>query len=278
MDVQDLTPDKPLYLERVGFRGVRKRAVLESPEGPLALDLELDAYVDLEPSKRGVHLSRNIEAIESVISDRRARSIEDLLRKIGRELLERHSYAAKSSVVAKTLYYVKVEWLHGLASREPVDVEVEVSVTRGGEELWRVSVEARGMTVCPSARQTIAEIKGLDPELAPSHSQKAVLRGTVTTRRVMVRIEDLARELFSSFSAPTITLLKKRHEAGLILAAFSKPMFVEDIVREAAWRIANIPYMPEDAIIEVEALSFESIHPHDLSAYLRARASEVRAR
>ncbi|BAA81320.1 conserved hypothetical protein [Aeropyrum pernix K1] len=277
MDVQDLKPPKPLYLERVGFRGVRRRALLETPEGPVTLDLELDVFVDLDRSKRGVHLSRNIEAVEAVVSERRARSIEGLLRSIAKELLSRHGYAEKATVRARTRYYIDLE-AAGVKGREPVDVAVTVSLTRSGGERWRVAVSVKGMTVCPSAQSTIAEAEGIsDPSRAPSHSQKVLLKGTVDTGKVMVRIEDLARALLQSFSAPTFTLLKKPQEARLILEAFTRPMFVEDVVREAAWRIAAIPYIPGEALLQVEAVSLESIHPHDLVAMLRSRVSEVRS-
>lgn len=275
MDIQDLRPERPVYLERVGFKGIKRRATLKTPLGEMMLDLELDVYVDLDKGRRGVHLSRNIEAVESALVKKKASSLESLLRAIAGELLARHDYAAKATVQARTVYYVDVEFA-GSRTSEPVEASVEVSITRERVEGWRVSATVKGMTVCPSAMATIADMLGGEEGSVPSHSQKVVLTGSLETRGVMVRIEDLARALMESMSAPTITLLKKRAEARLILSAFRKPMFVEDVVREAAWRLSNIPSVPGDAIVEVEARSLESIHPHDLIAYLRARASEVK--
>ncbi len=280
MEVQDLEPERPLYLERVGFRGVKRRVVIDSPVGEQHLDLSLDLYVDLYPKRRGVHLSRNIEALEKVLGASRSYSIEGLLRKLAKHLLAVHGYASRASVRAETNYYVELEFA-GVKGVEPVEAAVEVILERGdgviAGEMWSVEVAVKGFNVCPSAQATISSILGVGEGLpAPSHNQRVVLKGRVTTRKVMVRIEDVARALAYSLSAPSFTLLKRPMEARLVVEAHKRPRFAEDVVREAAYRIANLDGVPEDSIIEVEALSHESIHPHDLYAYLRLTAKEAR--
>ncbi len=260
-----------MSLDWVGFKGVARRAYIESPEGRIILDLDMDILVSIDSTRRGAHLSRNIEAIrDSIEPPHSAPSLEKYLELIAKSLLRRHSYAGAARVTARTRYYVDVrhEAFHG---EEPVDVEISVYMDRRGERRWRVSVTVKGMTVCPSAQTTIASILGKSTGEAPSHSQKAILKGTIETRRVMVRIEDIARALFKSFSAPSATLLKRGQEARLILEAHRNPVFVEDLVRRGVAGLLDVARSVDarEAVIEVEAVSLESIHPHDVYAFKR---------
>ncbi len=278
MEIQDLQPLRPLPINRVGFRGIRQRAVINTPMGPRELDLKLDVYVDVDVSRRGVHLSRNVEAVRDAVEAVRkgAGSLEELMEAVATRLLERHSYATRAVARASTVLYVPIEYA-GIEGLEPVDAAVEVEAFRGGPTLWRVEAVVHGMTVCPSAQATISELTGLERELSPSHSQKTRLRGVVETRGVMVRIEWVAEELFASLSAPTFTLLKRPQEARLILEAFKRPRLIEDVVREAAYRLARrlAGKVPSDSKLLVEAYSMESIHPHDVYAMLGLTLGEA---
>ncbi len=233
--------------------------------------------MDLGPERRGAHLSRNVEALIDAVNDvGESWSIEAYLDAIAKRLLEKHEYATQAIVKARTIYHVDLEYA-GIRGREPVSVEVRVSRDRAGAKKWAITVEARGMTVCPSSQETIASMKGLDPRTAPGHSQRVILRGTVESRGTMVRIEDIASALFSSFSAPTFTLLKRIEEAKLVVEAFRNPKFLEDVVRDAALRLAEKfrGLVGDDSIIEVEAWSQESIHPHNLYSYKRGTVGDI---
>ena len=49
-------------------------------------------------------------------------------------------------------------------------------------------------------------------------------------------------------------------------------------MREAVINMATeLSKLPDDTVLEVEALSLESIHPHDLYAYKRATLGRVRS-
>ncbi|MCE4611432.1 MAG: GTP cyclohydrolase, FolE2/MptA family [Desulfurococcales archaeon] len=277
MEIQDLEPSRKIYIERVGFRGVRRRVMIDTPLGLQHLDLKIELYVDVYERRRGVHLSRSIEALEEVLSGYKPWSLEALLRRVAKQLLAKHPYASRSFASASTTYYVSLSSL-GFDSVEPVDARVSVEMGRS-YELWTVEVGVTGLTVCPSAQRTIAGILGLgegDSWKAPSHMQRVRVRGRVTTNRVMVRIEEVAKALFSSLSAPSISLLKRVDEARLVLEAQKRPMFAEDVAREAAYRISMISGLPGDSIVEVEVESLESIHPHDLQVYLKTTANEAK--
>ncbi len=273
MELQDTRPAHSIPLEEVGFRGVRRRVRLYTPKGPIDLDLEMDVLVAIGGERRGAHLSRHIEALEP---EGQHSSIEEYLEGVARELLARHVYARRVAVIARTVYYVEVSFA-GITSMEPVDTEVRVAMDREGSKEWSVMVGVRGMTVCPSAQETIASILGVEPARAPSHVQRVIVKGRVTTRGEMVRIEDLARALWEAPSAPSFTLLKRDQEARLILEAHSRPRFVEDVARYAAVSIARRVrgLVPGDAVIEAEVISLESIHPHDVYARASGTLSAI---
>jgi len=270
VEIQDREPLIPIPLEKIGFRGVRRRITLNTPEGPLALDLTLDLLVSIGDERRGAHLSRNIEALDlgELLVEERPRSLEDYLKSVARRLLDLHDYAYKAEARAKTVYYARLEYVN-ITGLEPVDVDVRVEVSRSGEELWSTRVTVAGMSVCPSAQETIARLTGGSP--APSHVQRVYLSGRATTRGEMVRIEDVAAALSQSFSAPAFTLLKRMDEARLVLEAHRNPKFAEDIAREALLNMARIlsSKLNGDAVLEAEVVSLESIHPHNVYAYAR---------
>lgn len=278
MEIQDLRPLRPLPINRVGFRGIRKRAVIHTPWGPRELDLTVDVYVDVDVSRRGVHLSRNVEAVRDALEavGKGAGSLEELMGSVASLLLERHNYAKRAVARASTVIYVPIKYA-GIEGVEPVDAAVEVEAGRDGHRLWRVEATVHGMTVCPSAQATISELIGQEREVSPSHSQKTLLKGIVETSEVMVRIEWVAEELFASLSAPTFTLLKRPQEARLILEAFKRPRLIEDVVREAAYRLAKrlAGRAPGDSRLVIEAYSLESIHPHDVYALIALTLEEA---
>ncbi|MCX8196257.1 MAG: GTP cyclohydrolase MptA [Acidilobaceae archaeon] len=269
MEPQDSPPAVSLVIEKVGFKDVKRRVRLLTPQGEVALDLTLELYVEISGDRRGAHLSRNIEALE--VLGEEGRSLEEYLEGVARRLLEKHDYARRALARARTNYYVVLEF-EELRGVEPVEVEAEVSMERGGEREWRIAVGVIGMTVCPSALEYMQQAYGE----RLSHMQRVKLTARVTTRGERVRIEKLARALLFSLSAPSFSLLKRAEEAKLVAKAFRRPKLLEDVVREAARNVVELGKLKGDALVEVEAESYESIHPHNLYAYLRSRAEDIK--
>jgi len=273
-ELQDTRPEKPIQLERVGFRGLRARRVFDTAEGPIPLDLVIDAYVEIGGDRRGAHLSRNIDALtDAVLLTGPSRSIEDFLDKAAQSLLRRHPYSRRAMVKASTVYYVDLEW-RGIRGREPVSVSISVSRDREGRRTWTVQVEVKAMSVCPSAMETISRKTGGQGPW-PSHAQKVIVRGSVTTEGVMIRIEDIAKAIASSGSAPVFTRLKREEEARLVLSAFENPKLVEDVARSAVCNLYRVVRRAGRAAISVEVESLESIHPHNVYASRSATTDQL---
>jgi len=214
--------------------------------------------------------------VSIITSKRLASSIEEYLEAVASKMLELHDYALSATVSSRTVYYVELEW-NDIKGREPVEAVITVAKHRSGERLWIVQVTSYVITVCPSALDFISRNLLNVRELAPSHTQKVRLTGRIHTRGILVRIEDVARALALSGSAPTFTKLKRVEEAKLIVEAFRNPKFIEDVVRDALCNLYRVArnYGVRDGVIEVEAESYESIHPHNVYAYRRASITEL---
>ncbi len=279
MEVQDSPPSIPLPLGWVGFRNVRVRVSLDTPEGAMVLDLSVGATVSLGPQMRGAHLSRNVEALSLALEPRRTyRNIEEYLDSVVRSLLDLHPYSERARASASTTLYVNLEYA-GIRGVEPVEATIAVTLSRSGDRLIEVSASVYGLTVCPSAMDTAASRLGvLAGGISISHSQKVRLTGVIRYRAGFVRIEEVARALWDSFSAPAFTFLKRVDEAKLVEAAHRNPQFAEDVARRAIlnlYKLAKRHGLPGDTALEVEVESLESIHPHNVYVQLSSSLESV---
>jgi len=278
-DVQDDVPQHPIRIDRVGVKNVKRRVIIEGPKGELQFDVTIDAYVDLPIDKRGVHMSRNIMAFIEAIDAARLMvhpTVEKVLDKICDMLLEKHEYSSYAEVHARTTYFYEEDFT-GTSTSEAADVEIKVFKSRDGITTYTTKVSVLGMTVCPCAQQVYSSIDNVSLPHAPSHTQKAKLSISLTTRDGFVRIEKLIDVARRSFSSPTVSLLKKYDEYKLIKHAFKNPRFVEDVVRSALYQIYECfsKVLPGDTMVEVEILSYESIHPHDVYAHSKTTLEEL---
>lgn len=279
-DVQSEKPIIPLYIDRVGIRNVKRRIIIEGPKGRLHFDAVIDVYVDLPASRRGIHMSRNVEAFIEAIDAARLitlPTVEKILDTVCNILLKKHDYASKAEVIAKTTYFYEEDFL-GHPTNEAADVEIKVSKTREGEATYTVKVSLLGMSVCPCAQETYKSIEGTPTPHTPSHAQRAKLSIAVTTKGAFVRLEKLIDAGRTSFSVPTISILKRYDEYRVVKYAFENPRFVEDIARAALCNLYKIldGKIPGDSIIEVEVISYESIHPHDAYAHAKMTLEQLR--
>lgn len=105
-DTQDKIPSIPVHLTRVGVTGVKKLLKIERDgRRPIILLPTFDAFVDLPSRQRGIHMSRNPEAISDVLEEvveNSALELESLCAEIVNELLKKHRYARRAEVSMKS--------------------------------------------------------------------------------------------------------------------------------------------------------------------------------
>ncbi|WP_298518423.1 GTP cyclohydrolase MptA [uncultured Methanobrevibacter sp.] len=291
-DTQDDTPSIPIKLTRVGVTGVKKLVQLErTNKRPIILLPTFDAFVDLPNDQKGVHMSRNPEAISEVletVAEGSGVDVESLCAKIVDRMMTKHEYAKRVEISMTTDFMFmrespvtknKTQEMAKLLAKAVGfrDDDGNVSIRKS------VGAELIGMTVCPCAQESVRESdknkllefldeettqKVLDTVTFASHNQRGV--GTLlieVPEDKVVKAEDLIEIIETSMSSPVCELLKRPDENATVLNAHRNPVFVEDCVRNMMEQIVKkYSDFPDDTLITARQENQESIHRHNAYA------------
>jgi GTP cyclohydrolase-4 len=286
-DVQALRSAHDYRLTRVGVTGIRKPVQVKRPQGSRTLVALLDAFVDLPGQQRGIHMSRNVEAINEAIDmavQQPVRGIEDLAAGIAQDLLKRHDYATIAEVQVEADFFLERTQPSGQRSLEPYALVANAKAERGQGVRRGIGALVTGINACPCAMETarrLLEERGLKRD-GPSltHNQRnRVLLMVETGEQHSVDAEDIISVAEEGVSAPTYEILKRGDEARLVIRAHERPRFVEDVVREVlSGAVKRWPELPDDALLMVRSEAEESIHKHNAFAERVTTLGELRAR
>ncbi len=302
-DTQDDAPSIPIKLTRVGVTGVKKLLQLERQnKRPIILLPTFDAFVDLPNDQKGVHMSRNPEAISEVLETVAKDStvdVESLCAKIVDKMMTKHEYAKRVEISMTTDFmFMRESPVTKNKTQEMAKLKAKAVGKRDeeGNVTIRKSIGAEviGMTVCPCAQESVRESdknkllefldeettqKVLDTVTFASHNQRGV--GTLfidVPEERIVKAEDLIEIIEKSMSSPVCELLKRPDENATVMNAHRKPVFVEDCVRNMMEMIANkYSDFPDDTIITSRQENQESIHRHNAYAEKVTTMGELKA-
>lgn len=285
-DVQALAPETKFKLTRVGISGVRKLVRVRRPgqTDDIVLTCTFDVAVDLPPTMKGSHMSRNVESISEILeksTSEKVAGLEDLCLQIAKDLLRRHDYATEAQVKASADYFLERRTPFGTTSTEWYTLLSEALAKRDDGSRKLIGVKVTGTSACPCAMETARTLRN-DTSNGPglTHNQRNVVTLLLEVPEpVMVEAERLIDVVESSQSAPTVELLKRRHEGELVLKAHEHPRFVEDVVRAALTGVQEAyPMLPDETVVYVRSVSEESIHKHDAYAERETTIGELRRR
>ena len=291
-DTQDDTPNIPIKLTRVGVTGVKKLLQLERPDKrPIILLPTFDAFVDLPFNQKGVHMSRNPEAISEVldsVSTDNTFGVESLCAKIVEKMMDKHEYAKRVEISMTSDYmFMHESPVTKNETQEIANLKAKAIGLRDEEGNIKIrksiGAELIGMTVCPCAQESVRESdknkllefldeettqKVLDTVTFASHNQRGV--GTLLVEVPEgweVKGEDIIEIIEKSMSSPVYELLKRPDENATVMNAHRKPVFVEDCVRNMMEMIADkYSDLPDDTLITSRQENQESIHRHNAFA------------
>jgi GTP cyclohydrolase-4 len=272
--------------------GVKKLLQLERQnKRPIILLPTFDAFVDLPNDQKGVHMSRNPEAISEVletVAEDSGVDVESLCAKIVDKMMTKHEYAKRVEISMTTDFmFMRESPVTKKKSQEMAKLKAKAVGIRDedGTVTIRKSIGAEviGMTVCPCAQESVRESdknkllefldeettqKVLDTVTFASHNQRGV--GTLlmeVPEDKYVKAEDLIDIIEISMSSPVCELLKRPDENATVMNAHRKPVFVEDCVRNMMEMIANkYSDFPDDTLITSRQENHESIHRHNAFA------------
>lgn len=283
-DVQNRRPAVEICLSKVCISGFYKRICLNVDGSDICLDAKMSACVNLPRNQRGIHVSRNVEAIIEAIGETKFagfKKLEEALHNLTRTLLNKHTYASMAETSLRTLYIHRYSSFMGM-DEVPTILMIRDKLWRDGREELTIGVMVKGMTVCPCAQEVYAYMEKLQSQLphVPSHSQRTLASVNITLNRLDNGI-DLARlidAVINSFSAPVLNYLKREGEYRLVQRAFENPRFAEDVARSLVFNVYEVftNELRDEDRIAVKVVSFESIHPYNLYAYSSYSIKELR--
>jgi GTP cyclohydrolase-4 len=293
-DLQQSLPDVRLGLTRAGVTGVEKAVRMRHGDVEALVAATIDCFVDLDPSQKGVHMSRFPElfgeAIDEVVMGEKL-YVEKLAAHIAEHIRERQqALRAEVSIVAR-YPLEKLTPVTGLRTQELVTL-IGVAVASPAGTRRAIGVESTGITACPCAQGMVREraaarlaAAGYDAadiervlSLVPlaTHNQRG--RGTlyVGTNQV-IRGEELVEVVEHSMSSPIYELLKRPDELDVVERAHSNPRFVEDVVRAMIARVLESfsDLLRGDDFVLARQVNFETIHSHDVLAERAGTVAEL---
>ncbi|HEX7468812.1 MAG TPA: GTP cyclohydrolase MptA, partial [Methanobacterium sp.] len=162
-DTQDKIPSIPVYLTRVGVTGVKKLLRIgRDGKRPIILIPTFDAFVDLPSTQRGIHMSRNPEAISEVLEevvDKTTVEIESVCAEIVNSLLKKHKYAKRAEVSMKSDFMImKKSPVTKVKTQEMTKIIADAIGYRSDDGVVirkMIGAEVVGMTVCPCAQESV---------------------------------------------------------------------------------------------------------------------------
>ena len=294
-DLQASVPEVAIGLSRAGVTGVQKAVRIGRGRREKLIAATIDCTVDLDPSQKGVHMSRFPElfeeAIEGVVEDE-AFLVEDLAEHVARRIVQRQGALLAEVRIQARYPYERRTPVTALSTQEMVSLIGIAAASREGVRRV-VGVEAVGINACPCAQGLVrghASERLLDAgfdagdverilELVPlaTHNQRGL--GTLYIgSSSRVNAERLVELVEASMSSPIYELLKRPDELFVVEHAHLQPRFVEDSVRVALKSVLDeLPGLDGADFVLSRQLNFETIHAHEVVAERYGTIGELRA-
>src|SRR3954466_7085628 len=153
-DLQSSIPEVQLGLSRAGVRGVSKAIRLRRGPHEKLVSADISCSVDLDPTQRGVHMSRFPELFEQAIDElvlEEALLVEELAEHIARTVVGRQQ-AFRAEVEVTARYPIQRETpVTRMRTQEMVGL---IGIAAASRDRTRrvVGVEATGINACPCAQ------------------------------------------------------------------------------------------------------------------------------
>jgi len=252
IDVQNQRDPRNVEIQKVGVKNIRYPiTVMDKAHGVQHTVAKVNMYVDLPHHFKGTHMSRFIEILNAFKGEIAIKNFGHILQEM------------KTTLKARSAH-LEIEFPYFIEKQAPVTHATGLmeyicrfcgNSSEGGEEDFYVGIDVPITTVCPCSKEISDQ---------GAHNQ----RGTVTVSirfKKFIWIEDIIQLVEGSSSCDVYSILKRPDEKFVTEKAYENPMFVEDVVREVAKKLAADPNI---TWFSVESENFESIHNHSAYAYV----------
>ena len=247
-DVQSHADFRQVAINKVGVKEIRHPITLARKDGGVLNTVaDINMFVSLPSERKGTHMSRFLEILNSYRDGIEPSRLMELCREL------RHRLDADVS-------HVEMDFTYFISKSAPVtgreglmDYKVKFTCESGPKEDLVMSVAAKATSLCPCSKE-ISEFG--------AHNQRCLITADVRFEG-MLWIEELAEIVESAASCHVYPVLKRPDEKFVTEEAFLNPKFVEDIVRDLAMAMNR-----DDRITwyHIQSENFESIHSHNAYA------------
>lgn len=256
-DVQNRRDDRRIPIDQVGVSDLHYPiVVLDRERGKQETIAQLLMSVSLPHQFKGTHLSRFIEVLNEYHREVTGRTIPIILRELCGRL-----EAESAHIEVRFPYFIE---RCAPVSKARAMMGYQCSFTgelKNGRDDFVLGVKVPVTSLCPCSK----EISDYG-----AHNQRGHLTLEVRNSRQqnddemeIIWIEDLIEIAETSGSAPVYSLVKRVDERHITMQAYNNPVFVEDMVRNAASQLQCIKGVKW---FQVHAANDESIHNHNAFA------------
>ena len=251
-DIQNAFDDRAITLDHVGISDVRIPSTFDDGDLRQTGVATWSVAVTLAHDRRGTHMSRMVQLLEEDVDELRPEGFPTLI-KAAQERLGADTVTMTVALAIATKVAAPVT---GYVGHQVHDLVFTASAT-GSDFRLDTTLETDITSLCPCSK-AISDYG--------AHNQRS--RVSVTVSGIgddmypvpIRRIVDLVRDAGSS---PVYPVVKRPDERHITMAAFDKPMFVEDIVRSLSSELRELTVAHQ-----VSATNIESIHSHNAYASL----------
>ncbi len=254
-DIQKTKDRRGVPIDNVGICDLSfPIAVLDRQNQKQQTVATISMSVSLPHHFKGTHMSRFLEILSRHQGEVTMRTLPAILHD-----LKQHLDSEAAHIEVEFPYFLtRTAPVSG--SQAPMDYRCTfIGQSNGKTDDFLLRVKVPVTTLCPCSK----EISDYG-----AHNQRGQVTVTVRPKRTnglweLIWIEELIDIAERSASAPVYPLLKRPDERHVTMQAFDNPVFVEDVVRNAAHLLKKDKRI---TWFEVRAVNQESIHNHSAFA------------
>ncbi len=248
-DVQSSYDPRQIAIQRVGIRRVKSPMLLQLEDGSVQATVgEWTFTVFLPETEKGTHMSRFM----ALLTEYRQKPMTiEVFKQMAAEMLPL-LHANKGDITVEFPYFInKSAPVSGVQSL--MDYQVTWFAKAEQEHVeFELNVVVPVMSLCPCSK-AISEYG--------AHNQRSHITVQLVSRE-NYKMDDVIRAIEKQASSELWSLLKRPDEKYVTEFSYDNPKFVEDLIRDVAGAVKQLPGVIR---YKIEAENFESIHNH--SAY-----------
>jgi GTP cyclohydrolase I len=247
-DIQKEVAEHEVDLDKVGVKGVKYPiVVLDKKNEHQHTVATINMYVNLPRHFRGTHMSRFIE----ILNHHRGRMMLQNISPILAEMKDKLDAKSAHLEIAFPYFIEKTAPVSGQKSIMVYDCKFIASQSDHNELVVEINVPVTSL--CPCSKE-ISD-RG-------AHNQRSIVTVRLRSEK-LVWIEDIVKLVEEAASSDVYALLKREDEKYVTEKAYDNPRFAEDMVRQIAVELED---MPQITWFSVETENHESIHNHNAYA------------